>query len=145
MNLLRRLFPGSAAPDVRWVAQEEGQGCAVACVAMILGTSYWSARTLFPHFDPAVGLCSADVLRVLGEYGYAYNSKFPHYSPERRDRSVWPVKPFAPLHLVATRTGGWHAVVMTSAGEVFDPLQYAPQLLRWYPEVLEIHGLWRVA
>lgn len=143
MNLLRRLLT-PPQPEVRLVRQEERMGCAVACTAMILGASYWSARTLFPNFDKEVGLCSADVLRVLGEYGFATISKYPYYSPEKRSRRVWPVSPFAPLHLVATRHGGWHAVLMTQRGYVLDPLCSHPTRLSDY-EVLEIHGLWRVS
>lgn len=146
MNLSRLFSAFRSSPEIRWVSQEEGLGCAVACLAMLLGGTYWDARSLVPAFDPAAGLCSSDVLRVLGEYGWAYASKFPHYSPEGRDRRVWPVRPFAPVHLCATRVGGWHAVLMLGDGAVLDPLVHpaAHRTLAGY-EVLEIHGLWRVA
>jgi hypothetical protein len=147
--LIRDVFRRSTSeppPPIRWVPQEEGMGCAVACLAMLMGESYWSARSLLPFFDPKEGTCSTDVLRVLGEYGWAYASKYPHYSPERRDRRRWPVRPFAPIHFCAVRVSGWHAVLMLGDGDVIDPLRHPQHTLTLdaYPEVLEIHGLWRV-
>lgn len=120
-------------------------GCLVACIAMVMDLSYWDARYLFPHFDPEQGVCSSDGLRVLGEYGWAYSSKYPHYSPERRDRRIWPVDPFADVHLVSVLRGGYHAVILLRDGRVLDPLSSLPTSLHRYPEVLEIHGLWKVA
>lgn len=133
---------------IRWVGQEDGKGCAVACVAMVLGTTYWDARALFPHYDPSEGLLPLDALRALGEYGWASVEKFPHYSPERRERRTWPLSPFAPVHLVQVITGGWHAVLMLDDGTVLDPLMnplvHGSRRLRDYDPVLSIAGLWRV-
>ena len=143
---IRDVFRGPT--PLRWVPQEEGMGCAVACLAMLLGQSYWGARSLLPHFNAIEGTCSTDVLRVLGEYGWAYASKYPHYSPEQRDRRVWPIRPFAPIHFCAARVGGWHAILMFADGTVLDPLRYPSagrRTLDDYTDILEIHGLWRVA
>lgn len=132
-------------PEIRWVPQREGMGCAVACVAMLMGLSYWNARALFPHFDPAEGVLPLDAVRVLGEYGWASIEKFEHYSPERRARRRWPVKPFAPVHLVPVSTTGWHAVLLLADGTVMDPLTPERRRLSDYPTVHSIIGLWRVA
>lgn len=149
MKLLRWLLGGHEAETVvRWVEQEEGKGCAVACVAMLLGLCYWQARTLFRDFDPNEGVLPLDVIRALGEYGWASIEKHPHYSPERRDRPHWPVKPFAPVHLCQVITGGWHAVLMLEDGTVFDPLRdpvvHGTVRLSDYGRVLSVAGLWRV-
>lgn len=153
MKVLQSLFARrpSSAPDpyqIGWVGQKEGNGCLIASVAMVMGVSYWTARALFPGFDPAEGAASSDGLRVLGEYGWAYASKYQHYSPEKRDRKRWPVDPFAPVHLCAVRSPAWHAVILTADGGILDPLRspdaFPGLRLSHYPAVLEIHGLWKV-
>ncbi len=130
---------------IRWVGQEEGKGCAVACVAMVLSLSYWNARALFPHFDPEAGVLPLDAIRVLGEYGWASVEKFPHYSPEKVDRRRWPLSPFAPVHLVQVISTGCHAVLLLEDGTVLDPLYNRERALHQYKRVLSITGLWRVA
>jgi hypothetical protein len=146
MRILNWLRLRSIEPtEIRWVGQQEGMGCAVACVAMLLGVSYWDARTLFPHFEPDKGVTPLDAVRVLGEYGWASVEKFQHYSPERRDRRQWPARPFAPVHLLPVSTVGWHAVLLLPDGTVMDPLTPTPRRLSDFPVVHSIIGLWRVA
>jgi hypothetical protein len=146
MRMLDWLRIRSIEPtEIQWVGQEEGMGCAIACVAMLLGTTYGSARALFPRFDPAEGVLPLDAVRVLSEYGWASVEKFRHYSPEGRDRRRWPVRPFAPVHLVPVSTTGWHAVLLLADGMVLDPLTPVPQRLSDYAVVHSVIGLWRVA
>jgi hypothetical protein len=97
-----------------------------------------------PSYDPEVGLLMGDILRVLGENGWAVQEKWPHYSPAGTGRPWWPLRPWAPLHLCAVHSDGWHCVVMLPDGTVLDPLTPRPRRLTHYHEVYEMVGLWRV-
>jgi hypothetical protein len=144
IELIRGLWTPQSGEDVRWVGQVERNSCAIACLAMLLGVDYAEARSRIPTFDPAVGTALSDVLRVLGENGWAYVEKWSDYSPAARPRPRWPLPPFAPVHICAVRTPGWHAVVMMRDGTVLDPLHPAPRRLDTYVDVLQITGLWRI-
>lgn len=135
------------AEDVEWVQQVEQNSCAVACLAMVLGVDYWEARARVPVFNPEQGMVMSQALRVLGENGWAYQEKWPDYSPAGSRRQRWPIRPWAPLHLASVEPvgdGGYHAVVMLSDGTVRDPLAAAPMTLNDYAVVHQIVGLWRV-
>ncbi|HEU0299483.1 MAG TPA: hypothetical protein VFR37_08520 [Longimicrobium sp.] len=130
--------------SVRWVGQVEANSCAIACLAMVLGVDYAEARGRVPIFNPAEGMVMGQVLRVLTEAGWAYQEKWPDYSPTGHRRPHWPLRPWAPLHVCAVRTNMWHCVVMLDGGMVLDPLAPGPRDLHSYPEVFQIVGLWRV-
>lgn len=145
-DLVRGIWPSAAArEEVEWVQQVETNSCAVACLAMILGVDYAEARSRVPVFDPQQGMVMGQPLRVLAENGWAYQEKWPDYSPAGYQRTRWPLRPWAPLHLCAVNNGdGWHAVVMDRSGQVYDPLRPDRLTLADYPAVYQIVGLWRV-
>lgn len=58
-------------------------------------------------------------------------------------RCIWPVAPFAPVHLCQVHSPA-HWVVMRSDGSVLDPLTPEYKRLCDYSEVMQITGVWRV-
>lgn len=140
--------------SIRFVRQEDPRGCLVACVAMVTGHSYQSAREWFANIGktfagPDGGLLDIDVMAYLGTYGYAYDRRYRWWGANR-PRENW-TKPFAPAHIVAVASNGAHAVVMTREGFVFDPADdhasrvaagLPPKTLADYSNVEYVLGVW---
>jgi hypothetical protein len=106
---------------IDYVAQEEDDGCVVACLAMVVGATYSQIRAMvdaqFKH-----GMHQVVAHGVLAELGYAVATRYRHVPHLRADRPAWPCLPFARAHICwVTATRGAHAVVMLSTGDVYDP------------------------
>lgn len=131
---------------LRYVAQEEPQGCAVACLAMILGCTYAEARARI-HVDTSKGITSTVYDGALVEAGFALARVYRHDPVRGVKREAWPPPPFAPIHIASTETAqGGHAVVMLVDGTVLDPWDRSRTTLR-HPDYLAVHcvaGIWRV-
>jgi hypothetical protein len=131
-------------PSTRWRAQEHINGCAVACVAMVLGVSYADALADFReridgrsfHND---GIPESLLDLWLGLHGFAVLRRYRNESdPEWR-------KPFAPIHVCSVSSPtGWHVVVLTGEGELWDPADATRDSLDQYDRVENVAGLWRV-
>ena len=130
------------------VQQEEPQGCAIACVAMVLGVTYTEARRRCTPGAGPTGLMTHFVAdAVLGEAGFAIRRIY-RVGPGNVPCTPWPPAPFAPLHLAEAMTSqGGHAAVMLADGAILDPWDASRTRLD-HPDYLAVHhvaGLWRVA
>lgn len=109
-------------PDgVRWVGQEDGNGCGIACLAMLSGHTYQEVRA---DFDVTLMRSHVDYDQWLTEQGYALARRYRWW--KGAERAAWPPAPWADVHLcevlVPGFVGGSHMVVMLADGTVLDPL-----------------------
>lgn len=136
---------------MNWLEQVERAGCGIACMAMLLETTYARVVEEAPMF--CGGKCGVDYLHLdhfLASRGYAVQrlERDQHFSGERRAK--WPPKPWAEKHLVlVTQTRAdidSHYVVMDSKGKVYDPSDatYVPSRLSRYYRVEWVAGVWKV-
>jgi hypothetical protein len=126
--------------QVKLVEQIDDRGCAIACMAMVLGKTYpeiiagWKEPT---GGDPDLGrklksetgsgLYYGDVVVNFAEvYGVPTLVKRLYFNGTKQE--PWPPQPFAPVHLCAVRVGRElkdsrsHFIVMDNAGVLFDPI-----------------------
>lgn len=109
---------------VSYVAQEDRNGCLLACIAMILGVPYAEVRADFTARDVTrESFCITDADHYLVDRGFAVARKYRPCNWNNTQR-YWPPAPFAEVHLCAvqaTPQSPFHAVIMLSHGTVYDP------------------------
>lgn len=133
---------------LKLIGQEEDYGCTVACLAMLTNRPYWEVRRSFAYDFREQGVSHITVDSWLSERGYAVRRRFHHYSPMKTNHLVWPLPPFADVHLCEVDAGGSrgsHMVLLFRDGTVFDPYGPARRQLTDYPRVYNMAGVYRVA
>lgn len=127
------------------IEQEDMHGCGLACLAMLTGQTYAEVKAGFEQRDfTKDGVICLDMENYLAEHGYAVAVKYPHYSPRRKNRDVWPPEPFTDAHFV--HVDGKHYVVMLRDGTVLDPAagRETPRHLSDYSRVDHMVGVVRM-
>jgi hypothetical protein len=115
--------------EVSYVAQPNGYGCAIACVAMIVGKSYdeveaWLVANGCSPTRYQRGLWDGIYQTILARHGFSYVQRYKFDAVSQQVHVAWPPAPFAPVHIVCTCvSAGWHAVVMLADGSVLDPFK----------------------
>lgn len=125
-----------------WQEQVEPSGCGLACLAMLIGTTYARILEQAPMFCGAkCGVEYTHMDHFLAEHGYAVQriERNMHFNGMRRVK--WPPKPWADKHLalvVQTKNDiDAHYVVMDRRGNVYDPAdpEYKKRRLTGYHRV----------
>lgn len=138
--------PNSTAPEVgrvRWVRQEDAEGCALAILAMLTGRSYGEIKDTVNGWSEKgqdwsrSGTSFYTVDRLLVSEGWWMQKRY----------TLWnlPIEPFAELHYASVRqpSGHHHFVVVLADGIVLDPLQEGERRLTDWPDVNYLVGLAR--
>lgn len=130
---------------MQWVGQEELHACGVACLAMLLDSTYQVVRADMRAALTRTGLTLMQCDSYLQDRGFAVARKHSTV-PHTKTKSVsWPPAPFADRHLCLVRVKGakkrWHYVVLQSDGVVLDPSTPEPQALSDYAYVYNVAGL----
>lgn len=133
---------------MKYVEQKDDWDCVIACLAMVTDKSYEEVYNEFiPYFNTfgsRDGIDDEAFFEYMGEHGYATLTKRVLYQPSQEVRKVWPVLPFAPVHVVGVMVDGiYHSIVWTEHGLVFDPEDNTKLGLWDYAEVREIIGIWK--
>lgn len=137
---------------IEYVAQPNGYGCAIACVAMIVGKAYdemeaWLLSQGLPRDRMEQGIHEGIYLEALDRLGYVYARRYRCDSFHNRcDRPVWPPEPFAPIHMCSADVpSGHHAFVMLADGAVLDPFKRERTAITHpdYRQVDQVIGIWR--
>lgn len=136
----------NADKNVRFVAQEDENGCSLACIAMITGLTYAEVKAAFPTFCNCCGTHEDPVIEFLADSGYALAFKHEWLTVQRRNREEWPVRPFADVHLVKVKVKEEcplnHHVIMLGDGTVLDPeTDGSPRRLSDYLKIFSIAGV----
>ena len=128
--------------NVKWVGQEDAEGCGLACLAMAMGQTYQEAKSHF-GVDFAQAKRSAEWDALI-----AREFKMDRITMISKPQEPWPCPPFADLHvcevLVREDLPHAHMVVMLADGMVLDPLTPEPKHLDAYATVFFITGLTRL-
>lgn len=123
-------------PVVRWVGQEDINGCGVACLAMVTGKTYADVAAEVParsfHND---GVHDSFMDALLAGWGFAVARRFVGTGAD-----AWTPEPFADVHLCVVGHGAEndHCVVMISDGTVLDPNRAGKWKLSDYPYVVSV-------
>ena len=132
---------------IQWVEQVDSGGCGIACLAMLLDTTYARIVELAPELCGKCGVEMRDMDHFLAENGLSVRRLWPSKRFDGARRPKWPVKPFAEKHLVQVlqnRTDVWdHWVVMDEKGVVYDPAdpEFKKSRLSRYHRVISIAGV----
>jgi hypothetical protein len=136
---------------VKYVKATLTNSCVPACLAMVTGKTfnrvikeiheYWENEGRYEGVDDSI------VDQYLSKNGFAIQ-RVPHeYEPNKLLIKKWPVKPFAPVHIVdvwSSSPPGMHAVVMLKDGTILDPSNKRIKDLSVYQRVFAITGIWKV-
>ena len=125
--------------------------CVPACLAMITGKTLKRViKEIYEHWENEGRYQGVDddiVDQYLSKNGYAIQ-RVPHeYEPNKLLLKKWPVKPFAPIHIVdvwSSNPAGMHAVVMLKDGTIYDPSNRRIKDISMYQRVFGITGIWKV-
>lgn len=130
-----------------WVEQVDKGGCGIACLAMLLDTTYARIVELAPELCGKCGVEQTELDHFLAEQGFAVQRLYPDRRFDGLRRTLWPVKPFADRHLVSvvqSKADIWgHWVVMDGKGVVYDPAdpEFKKSKLSRYYRVTSIAGV----
>jgi hypothetical protein len=126
---------------LRWVRQEEPNGCVAATLAMMLGTDYWSAAAMLrPHAD-----CYSSIAlqEVLYDHGWA-KCPIGRKRADGSEREQYPPEPFAPVHRISVKfskdSGLYHSILWMRDGSILDPMTPEPRTLSDYAHIGCIEG-----
>ena len=130
---------GRRLMDMRWVGQDDANGCGVAAAAMLAGRSYADVLALLPQPEAvrSGGGVSLQFTmdQLMTELGFALAKRYPAWM--NTYRSEWPPAPWGDRHLcqVYSASGRAHFVVMLRDGTVLDPSTPEPRRLSDYSKV----------
>jgi len=135
--------------NIRYVTAEEDNSCMIACLAMITDKTfrevlremdrYWKIEGQYDGTDDDAWMA------YLSARGYAIQDVDHEYSPEDRLIEPWPLRPFAPIHILSVYSEGVHAVVMLNDGTILDPDNPYIKSRHEYHRVYRMIGIWKVS
>jgi hypothetical protein len=135
---------------MQYVPQRGETDCVIACLAMIRGVSYEvimdDLRMCWDSGGKEEGIDDDAFYQYLSQHGFAFQIFTHFYGPSLLHRVAWPLKPFAPVHVIGTvmDDGETHASVMDHAGRIFDPYDTQKTTLDEYAVVYEMVGIWKL-
>ena len=136
---------------IKYVKATLTNSCVPACLAMVTGkTLKRVVKEIYEHWENEGRYQGVDdniVDQYLSKNGYSIQ-RIPHeYEPNKLLIKKWPVKPFAPIHIVdvwSSNPPGMHAVVMLKDGTIYDPSNRRIKDISMYQRVFAVTGVWKV-
>lgn len=132
--------------ELHYVKQVEPFGCAIACIAMVMGSSYKQVKDMLPQdrgYGTRNGMTNEDYKSFLFNHGYIGITLYAcePFSQRIRPRNEWLI-PVAPIHIVSViNEHGPHAIVWRQ-GKVFDPNKDGVFTISDYNNVQAVTGLY---
>lgn len=134
--------------SVQYVKTAEQNGCVIACLAMITEQSFYDVLSDMDRYWKNEGQDEGtdDIAWVhyLSAHGYAIQDIDHEYTPDDKLIKPWPLKPFAPIHMLFVYADGPHAVVMLNDGTIYDPNDVLIKSITEYHRVYRMIGIWKV-
>jgi len=134
--------------SVQYVKTAEDNGCVISCLAMITGQSFGDVLVGMEQYWKNEGQHEGtdDIawFHYLSARGYAIQDVDHEYVPEDRLIKPWPIKPFAPIHMMFVYADGPHAVIMDKNGDIFDPNDPLMKSCQQYHRIYRVVGIWKV-
>jgi hypothetical protein len=134
---------------IRMILQKESKGCGIAAVAMAVGKTYEEVRQ-YMNLDrdfTREGMFDSEMEDLLEIFGFSWQSRGRYRPRLGGTREVWPSLPFAPLHIVQVKNlpdKAYHFVILLPDGQVMDPWWGVIQGLHRYPQIVQMHGVWKI-
>lgn len=135
--------------SINYVKSVVDNDCVPACLAMVTNTTleyvlnslqpYWLETGQFDGVDYPIAAA------WLASQGYAMQPIDHDFSPKQQLIQEWPIKPWAPAHLVYVFDKGSHCVVMDNSGWVLDPNDITISSLNQYYRIYSVVGIWKVS
>lgn len=140
----------SRPPKVQWVEQVDKGGCGLACLAMLLDTTYARIVEWGPELCGKCGMEDDQMEQFLASKGMAWQRVWQHREFDGKEHEPWPPEPWAERHLCSVvqtpldMVG--HFVVMDRDGACYDPAdtELKPRRLTDYHEVEWVAGVFKV-
>jgi hypothetical protein len=137
--------------EIKYVKATLTNSCVPACLAMVTGKTLKRViKEIYEHWENEgryQGIDDYIVDQYLSKNGYAIQRISHEYEPNKLLIKKWPVKPFAPIHIVdvwSTNPAGMHAIVMLKDGMVYDPSNRRIKNISMYQRVFAVTGIWKV-
>jgi hypothetical protein len=137
--------------NIKYVSASLENSCVPACLAMILGKTLRQViKDLYEHWvdeGNKLGMGDEVIDQYLAANGFAVQRICHEYEPHKLLIDKWPIKPFAPIHIVdvwSSNPAGMHAVVMNFEGKIYDPSNKKIKSIDEYQRVFAISGIWEV-
>lgn len=134
--------------EIKFVRQEDSHGCAIACIAMVLGKTYKEIAADFENDFTQSGIMFDQTMTYLGNAGFSIIHKEVKRWNEINFARKEMLKPFAPVHIVRVvdkfDSEGGHLVVMTDKGKLLCPDELKDSAIRnkCY-SITDVLGLYR--
>ena len=136
---------------IKYVKAALTNSCVPACLAMVTGKTLKRViKDIYEHWENEgryQGIDDDIIDQYLSKNGYAVQRINHEYEPNKLLIPQWPIKPFAPVHIVyvwSTNPPGMHAVVMLKDGTIYDPSNRRIKDVSMYQRVFGITGIWKV-
>lgn len=133
---------------VQYVKAIEDNSCMIACLAMVMNKQFEVVfRDMDKHWKHdgnSLGTSYEAWRAYLSAHGYAIQYIDHEYTPNEQLIDPWPIKPFAPVHIVFVYSSGMHAVVMLENGTILDPTDIHFKSRHEYHRVYGVAGIWKV-
>ncbi len=133
--------------EVKRIVANQPNGCAPACIAMILGWEYDEVIKYFQQDFDEDGITHDVAIDFIADQGYSAITKSSAGYTHRNFLRDELLKPFAPIHFVSVKPWGdstnGHAIVMLEDGSILDPYDSKkPMTIEQVYRIKEITGFW---
>jgi hypothetical protein len=132
---------------VNIVKSKDASGCAIACLATILGTTYEKVKKDFYNDFDEDGITTELITEYLGDKGYNLILKTIPYHTDIDFGRKEMLTPFAPIHIVGlvrkidAKIG--HVVVMDSRGKTYCPSGTTDEETKGSYAITEVIGIFK--
>lgn len=130
---------------IKYVAQKDSFGCAVACIAMVTGIPYDTIAKEFCADFKREGMRSEASRVYICDHGFSVIEVTSHGYQDVHASNARMSLPFAEIHVVTVQPFADsqlnHDVVMDSRGRVFDPEQPKVKDFSHYYAIVCVLGL----
>jgi hypothetical protein len=130
------------------VEAEDENGCAPACIAMILGLKYKDVTKHFLRDFGEKGMKHEDAVRFIEQHGYSSITKDLGGVTHKDFLRTEMLKVFAPIHLVLVEpqfdVDYMHSIVMLFNGSILDPsVGHESATTDEYYQIRTVTGFWK--
>lgn len=132
---------------IKFIEQQEKSGCAIACIAMVLGRTYKSVRDDWQNDFDQDGVFLEKTMEYLGDHDCSLIHKLTRNYNQKDFARKEMLKPFAPVHVVrvmpAFDSDVGHLVVMDARGKLICPQRFTDKNIRDSYAITDVVGIYR--
>jgi hypothetical protein len=129
---------------IKYVAQKDPCGCAVACISMVTGIPYDKVAARLEADLSKNGLASEITRNFVTDAGFSVIEAIAHGYNMISQSNKRMARPFADIHIVSVLPFADsefnHAVVMDKRGRIYDPDSLKRKDLSHYYYIVRVQG-----